>query len=323
MLVAMVLSLAASFCTATSSVCQRVGANSLDGEETSFDPLLVFRLARRPVWLLGMVTMVVGFAFQVTALHFGPLALVQPLLAFELLFVFGYLAVLQFHHREHRRGVRLREWLAAVAMSAGLTVFLVAASPSSGAGHAPATLWWIAGLITFAVVAAGVAVANRAGSPARRAAVLGIATGIVWGFLAAVIKELSSHLQDGLLAVLGNWSPYVLLGVGAAAMLLASHAMKAGPLAASQPGFTLLVPVVAILLGVYLFDEELRTTPLALAAEVLGLGVLAAGVWALSRSDLMAREAPVQTAPARETEAAAGPAVRAGSLARPGKDEAF
>ena len=297
MVVAILLSLAASFCTATSTVCQRLGAHSLDAGETGvsdFDPMLVFRLARRPVWLLGFASMFVGFAFQVTALHFGPLALVQPLLAVELLFVFGYLAVLS-----RFRGVRLREWLAAVAMSGGLVVFLSAASPSRGQAHAPAALWWISGLATSAVVAVGVAVANRAGSPARRAALLGAATGVVWGFLAAVIKELSSHVDDGLAAVLGNWSAYVLIGVGAAAMLLASHAMTAGPLAASQPGFTLLVPVVAILLGVFLFGEHLQTSPAALTAEVLGLLVLAAGVWALSRSDLITSQAAAKTAPAR------------------------
>ena len=35
--------------------------------------------------------MLLGFVFQVSALHFGPLALVQPILALELLFVFGYM----------------------------------------------------------------------------------------------------------------------------------------------------------------------------------------------------------------------------------------
>lgn len=70
-------------------------------------------------------------------------------------------------------------------------------------------------------------------------------------------------------------------------MVLASHAMAAGPLAASQPGFTICDPVVAILLGVFLFGEHLRATPAALAAQVLGLLILAAGVSALSRSGLI------------------------------------
>ena len=42
-------------------------------------------------------------------------------------------------------------------------------------------------------------------------------------------------------------------------MLLASHALAAGPLAASQPGFTVLDPLSAGLLGVFLFDEHIRT----------------------------------------------------------------
>ena len=96
-------------------------------------------------------------------------------------------------------------------------------------------------------------------SRSRRAAVLGAATGISWGFVAAVIKELSSHLDDGLGAIFSSWSLYVLLAAGAATMLLASHALAAGPLAASQPGFTILDPLSASLLGVFLFGEHIRT----------------------------------------------------------------
>jgi hypothetical protein len=74
--------------------------------------------------------------------------------------------------------------------------------------------------------------------------------------VAAVIKELGSHLGDGIGAILANWSPYVLVVVGAATILLASHALAAGPLAASQPGFTILDPLSASLLGVFLFSEQ-------------------------------------------------------------------
>jgi drug/metabolite transporter (DMT)-like permease len=281
---AIVLSLAASLCTATSSICQRLGARHLErcGEMRGFDAWLVFRLATQPVWLLGFASMLAGFAFQVSALHFGPLALVQPILAVELLFVFGYLAL----RTGDTRRKRWREWMAALAMSAGISVFLRAAAPTGGQEHAPALLWWLAGAGT--AVGAGLAVAvSRGGTPSHRAAFLGIATGITWGFIAAVIKELSSHLSGGPVAVFTNWSAYVLMGVGAVAMLLTSHAMAAGPLAASQPGFTIGDPVTAILLGVFVFSERLGTSPAALAAQVAGLLVLAFGVWTLSRSALI------------------------------------
>jgi drug/metabolite transporter (DMT)-like permease len=283
---AILLSLAASVCTATSSVCQRLGARHMEqsrhqGEMRGFDAWLVFRLARQPVWLLGFGCMIAGFAFQVSALRFGPLALVQPILAVELLFVFGYLAL-----RSGCRRTVWREWVAAIAMSGGISVLLWAAAPTGGQEHAPALSWWLAGLATLAAVTVAVA-AVSGGSPARRAVGLGIATGIAWGFVAAVIKELSSHISEGPAAIFGSWSVYVLIVVGTAAVLLASHAMAAGPLVASQPGFTIGDPVVAILLGTFLFREHLGTSPAALAAEVTGLVVLGLGVWTLSGSGLI------------------------------------
>jgi drug/metabolite transporter (DMT)-like permease len=285
---AILLALAASFCTATSSVCQRLGAKSEQGS-TGFELGLIFRLARRPIWLLGIASLILGFIFQVTALHFGDLALVQPILATELLFVFAYMTVIG------SRAVKRRDWLAAAAMAAGLGLFLLVASPSGGRLHAPGSLWWLAGLACLGCVLLALAIAfgwgRRPGVAAsQRAAILGVATGISWGFVAGVIKELSSHLGGGVDAIFSNWSLYVLIGAGAASMLVASHALSAGPIAASQPGFTIVDPLSASLLGVFLFDEHLRVGTLDLAGEALALAVLVAGVTALSHSHLVSGE---------------------------------
>ncbi len=102
--------------------------------------------------------------------------------------------------------------------------------------------------------------------------------------MAAVIKELSAHLDDGIGAVFSTWSLYVLIAAGAATMLLASHALAAGPLAASQPGFTILDPLAAGLLGVFLFGEHIRTGPADLAGEALALAAVVAAAMVLSRS---------------------------------------
>ena len=281
------LALLASVFTATSSVCQRLGAR--DSQPSGLDVWLVFRLARRPIWLLGIASMIMGFVFQVAALHYGALALVQPILALELLFVFGYMAFLG------SRIVRRRDWLAAAAMSAGLGLFLFAASPQGGRQHAPASLWLLAGLLTFGVVLVGLAAAfglhrRSPRSEPQRAAILGAMTGISWGFVAAVIKEFSYHLSGGLTGVFTNWSVYVLVGAGAASLLLASHALAAGPLAASQPGFTILDPLAASLLGIFLFGEHFQSATEDLALEALALALLVAGVTALSHSHLIVGE---------------------------------
>jgi drug/metabolite transporter (DMT)-like permease len=285
MVKAIILALAASFCTATSSVCQRLGAATAPGGER-FSPRLLLYLVRQPIWLAGIGSMILGFVFQITALHFGDLALVQPILATELLFVFAYMAVIG------TRRVARHDWLAAAAMAAGLGVFLFTADPSGGHLHAAASSWWFAGVsaLGLTVITAAVAFTPfRRGappSPARKAATLGVATGISWGFVAAVIKELSSHTGGGF-SVLLTWSPYVLVVVGASSMLLSSHAFQAGPLAASQPGFTIVDPLVASLLGLFIFKEHMQLQPFPVVIEAAALGALVAGVVALSRSQLV------------------------------------
>ncbi len=281
---AVVLALAASFCTATSSVCQRLGATTAP-EGKGFDPRLILYLVRQPIWIAGVGSMILGFVFQVTALHFGDLALVQPILATELLFVFAYMAVIGSHQ------VLPSDWMAATAMAAGLGVFLFTAAPSGGRLHPSATSWWLAGVSALGLAAIAAALAyvplgrNERPSATRRAATLGIATGISWGFVAAVIKELSSHRSFS--AVFTSWSPYVLLAVGAASMLLAAHALQAGPLPASQPGFTIVDPLVASLLGVFIFSEHLQLQALDVVVEVLALAALVWGVFTLSHSRLV------------------------------------
>jgi hypothetical protein len=180
-------------------------------------------------------------------------------------------------------------------MCAGLAVFLFASSPSGGRQHAPGYLWLLAGLVTVGVVLAGLALAFGLGrrpsaSGSHRAAILGAVTGIAWGFVAAVIKEFSSHLSGGPSAIFTNWSVYVLVGAGALSLLLASHALAAGPLAASQPGFTILDPLSASLLGLFLFGEHFQTATEDLALEALALALLVAGVSALSHSHLIQGE---------------------------------
>jgi hypothetical protein len=290
---AILLSVVASLCTATSSVCQRIGASrgASSGAAEDFDLRLLWRLARRPVWLLGLASMILGFAFQVSALHFGPLALVQPILALELLFVFGYMAI----PGRSRVTVRPRDWLAALAMSAGIGSFVGVASPSGGRLDAPATMWWPVSLVTLGLVVLALAVTygpprRHVASGPRRAAVLGAATGISWGFVAAVIKELSSRLGEGINAVTTSWPLYVLIVTGAATLVLSSHALAVGSLAASQPGFSILDPLWASLLGLFLFGEHVRTGALDLFLEATALAVIGVGVAVLSHSHLIADE---------------------------------
>ena len=281
-----VLALTASAFTATASLAQRQAAASAP-EKLSLNIHLLGYLLRRPVWFLGIASMILGFVFQILALRVGTLSVVQPLIATELVLVFGVIAI------QHPRRVQLRDWFSAVGTVVGLGTFLALARPGGGHDHASAFMWISAGLATFGVAALLTAVAclpNRAGSNAsgaRKAALLGIAAATGFGFVAAVIKELSSHLSQGPSGILLNWSPYVLLLTGAAAFFLASSAFQAGSLASSQPGLTVVDPLVASLLGVVLFGERLAHSPGVLTEEIMALGLLIGSVILLSRSPLV------------------------------------
>lgn len=288
MTIQVLLALLAGAMTASASIAQRSAAAPAP-RELRFSWRLVTYLMHRPVWFLGIACMVAGFAFQLAALHFGDLSLVEPVIASELLFVFAYLAV------RHRGRVGLRDWTAAAGMAVSLGVFLYVADPSGGhVAQASSTAWLLAGAAAATATAAAAGAAfvrsprGAAPSPARKAALLAVSAGVAWGFVAAVIKELASHVGERPGVVLTNWSPYVLFACGAVAMFIVSNAFQAGPLAASQPGLTIMEPLVASLLGITLFGEHIRHGGADLVLEALLLVVLVASVVLLSRSRIVA-----------------------------------
>lgn len=281
-----VLALMASVFTASASIAQRRAAESAP-ERFSLNVRLVGYLIRRPAWLIGIVCMILGFAFQILALRVGTLSVVQPIIATELVIVFSVIAI------QHPRSVRLRDWLSAVGMVAGLGAFLVLARPSGGQDHARGSTWALAGVAVFGFAGLLTATAHlslrsdRRANGERKAALLGVAAAAGFGFVAAVVKELSEHLSQGVSGVFLNWSPYVLLLAGAVAFFLAANAFQAGSLASSQPGLTVIDPLVAGLLGVILFGERIDHRPAVLVGECVALGLLIASVVLLSRSPLV------------------------------------
>ena len=70
------------------------------------------RLVRSPTWVFGQLTNILGFGAQGAALHFGSVAIVQPLIATQLIFA------LPLGARRSRTRLRKRDWLAACAKRA-------------------------------------------------------------------------------------------------------------------------------------------------------------------------------------------------------------
>jgi hypothetical protein len=195
------------------------------------------------------------------------------------------------------RRVRAHDWLSALGMVIGLGVFLAIAKPAGGHTQATGSTWVLAALSTLVFAGVATSFAYLPGtngarpSSARQAALLGIAAAIGFGFVAAVTKELSSHLSQGPIGVFSNWSPYVLIVSGGVAMFVAANAFRVGSLAAVQPGLTIADPIVASVLGVVLFREKVDLSAAALAGESFALIVIAVSVIFLSQSPLVQEDA--------------------------------
>ena len=156
-------------------------------------------LVRQPMWLLGVLFLVGTFGFQALALYFGPLSVVQPVLVLELIFTLG-LRVFLLHD-----GIASRTWSAALVICLGLAAFLILASPSEGT-HVPNAGQWTLAVSTRALAVLVLLALSRYGSPARRAALFGAATAVVWSVDAAFVKQTVDLLaRSGLLGLLTHW----------------------------------------------------------------------------------------------------------------------
>jgi drug/metabolite transporter (DMT)-like permease len=236
---------------------------------------------RHPLWLAGLAADAGGVTLQVTALHIGALAAVQPLL------VTSIVVSLLLNHRLAGTRVEVREIRAAAVLVAAIAGFLVVSGASSPAVTGPVQPADVAPAVSIGVAAVLLAivcvVVSRRLPHGQGAALLGITVGVTFACTAALIKACSNIvLAHGPVALLTSWQPYVLVAAGAAGLALTQLAFQAGPLRLSLPATASVDPLLSIALGVLIYDEHLRTGPLAIAGELGCLAVMCAAAAYLS-----------------------------------------
>ena len=285
-----VLALAAALCLSLGTVLQQQVAATASEQEARRAGFLV-RLARRPRWLAGIAADALGFAAQAVALAVGRLVVVQPLLATSVVFALPLGAKLG------RRRIGRRDMAAALAVTAGLAVFLVAADPTGGREDAT-TAAWIVSFVAITVVCAPLTLAARGRSAARRAALLGIAAGILFGLSAALTKATVERVDEGVLEVIGDWHLYALIVVGYASMSLSQASLQSGALGAAVATQMSLDPVASLVLGTLAFDETIHDSAAGLAAALAAFLVMIAGLVTLAAAEQEPGEAAAREASA-------------------------
>lgn len=277
---AYVLALAAALVAATAAVLQRVALESAP-DDAAMKLRLMTHALRHATWIAGFALLLAQFGLQASALRFGPLSVVQPVLTTELLFLVGILAFW------FRRALSWREWAAVGAVVAGLAGFFAIAAPARGVGSPSRGAWIIATLATVAVTSGFIAAARR-GPRWWRAVAFGVGGAVLFAYNAALTKALTTLITQGWGHVFVSWVPYALAVTGLGSLFLLQNALHAGPITAARAASVIVNPLVSILLGVTMFAEHLRSGALAVPGEIAALAVLCSGAVALTLSPLVA-----------------------------------
>lgn len=281
------LALAAAFFFALGLVLQEKAAS--EQPDATVAAGFLVRLARQPIWLLGLAMQGVGFVAQAIALGVGRMVVVQPLLVASIVFALPLGRLIE------KRVIERQEWIGAAMVTGGLAFLLITSKPAAGDDDASLLAWAVigGGAAGVAVVLFVLAQGRR---PQVRAGLLGTASGILFGLGAALTKTAVSLLDDGIGAVFGDWHVYALVVVSIAAFWLEQAALQTGALAVAVATTMAFDPLSSLVFGIGLFDEALHEGLLGYVAAAALLGVTLTGLVILARAK--GAKPPPELAPA-------------------------
>jgi len=282
---AVLIALAAAVCFAIANVLQQRVAAKLPTTR-AFDGGVLLRLIRRPLWLLGLVAVMVSMSLQAVALGLGRLVVIEPVLASSLLVALGLSAWIDRHR------MRPVEWAAAVATFAGLVVFLMTAQPTSGRPAASSAELGFAAVGAFVVAGLAAMIASRQSSLVRRALILGIGGGIAAGVTDALTKSVAFLIGGHHLGVFADPRLYLLIVVGLMTYTMQQNGYRAAGLCAFLPAFAVLDPVVGSVLGLTIYHERLAGGQVRMVIEAVAVIAATWGIARLAKSNAASTATP-------------------------------
>ena len=259
----------AAMCFGVASVLESVGARRV-ALATRLDAALLVRLARQPLYALGLALDVVGFALTAWALRSLPLFVVQAGVAASLVVT----AVLS-----SRRGDHLPRATRLAVVGTGVGLVLLGASAGSEAASPPSSLAPVL-LVAAPVVLLGAALVHRR-RPTGGGTALSLLAGLAFaGFaLAGRVAELDG--ATGALTDPGAWALVAFLLVG---LLLHGASLQRAPVTSVTALYVAVEVVVPAVVGITLVGDAPRPGAGAAAAGALGFALVVASVGSLARS---------------------------------------
>ncbi len=239
------------------------------------------RLLRNRRWMLGLLLLGAGMAFNVIALSLAPLMVVQPIGAIAL--------VITTIVNSRDQGIRLNR-MTVVAIGTcvtGSALFVVMAVQVTRESHTVTARDELTTVLLLAVVVAVFgALALTLGHKMRAFAYI-LGAGVLFGFVAVLTRVIAGRLLQPEGFDVSNVQWYTVVGMAAAGGLGAwfvQNAYSSGPPDLVIAGLTVIDPIVGIAIGILILGEA-RPDVSAVMKIAMGAAALLAivGVIALSR----------------------------------------
>lgn len=236
----------------------------------------ILNMLRRPSWVVGTAFLGVAVLFQIGALSFSPLIVVQPI---------GVVAmVITAILNSRLTGVRLpKRAMTSIAMCVGgIVVFVTIAAFTANdrpvTDEKLLTILILFGVVLVAAFALFVLLRHRA-----VAVVYIVGAGVLYGFVATFAKAVLGRIQQDQFEWL-TWACVVALVIGAlSGMVFVQNAYSSGPPDLVIAGLTVVDPLVAILIGIIVLNEAAYAPPWAIVSFVIAGLIALVGVFGLAK----------------------------------------
>lgn len=297
--VAAVIALIAACSFAVSNSLQHRAAGGVPREESTAGRVLL-HLTRNPWWVAGTALSFGGMLLHATALRWGSLALVQPLL------LMGVVLAIPFRAALERTWPRAQELRAVAVTVLGLATFLASVTLAPGQA-APRRDVVVVMTVTGLLLAVAAAASGRRWLRERdrlHASLLGATAGYLFGVSAGLLKLIGGDVGNRPFQPAVLVSVIALVAVGILGTAMNQRAYQIASLAFSMPLVNVMGVLVAIVFGAFVLGELPGHSPRGLVVPLLGLGILAIGLREI------ARLTPHGAEPIRPTQACVAGAAR-------------
>ncbi|MGW7521460.1 DMT family transporter [Streptomyces sp. NPDC054796] len=267
---------------------------------------VVAHLLRSPLWLLGAISLLLGFAAQLAVYR------TLPLVAAQGLFVTGLvmLLLLSALFLGERSTGRERQAMVAIVAALVMIVFSLHESTEKISKLAPLPVLLAICLPSLALALGLFLSAERRSRRRHRLPTAGVPYGVAVGFLYGV-SSLAIKGAAGLIdvadvpgtaiAMLTSPYPYILLFTGSTGLILSQTALQRCRASLIVPVCTTVNFLFAVVSGTIAFAEPLPGEPLRLALRLGGAALAVSVLLALPRHDEPAPEPGAEPEPESDT----------------------